>query len=337
MVNKEITLAIDGDILVYRTALAIQQDGYKLEIDGGTHLFTSMLAVKKFLKSKNIALSSVNPIPAKVLKNKYESSAIYMLQKMTNNIKAGVKTQINALGIFNFNLNVLMCIGGPENFRRDIPLFDKYKDRKEEKPIALEFVRELLAKLYSHDISQGVEADDRVSMFGFKGCKDMSFIAVSEDKDSKQTPMWLYIPRKNKLLLCKGFGEYELIVKETIKDGKKKRTYKLEGHGRRWLYYQIVCGDPVDTYNPFKVPKYSDFKFYNIFKDIDNDKDCWSKIYQLFYERYGNTTEYEDWKGIKHKGGVLEILQNYVDVVHMQRWENDRLDVKAILSSYGII
>lgn len=337
--SKIITLAIDADILIYKTALASQQDGFRVVHSSFTETVTSMLAAKRLCKSKGLTITDVTLEPTKVLKKDYLKSAVYILHKMTNNIKYGVTTEIKKISKTPFKLNVIMCVGGPTNFRKDIPLFDKYKDRKDERPLALSEIKELIMTLYPFDLSDGVEADDRVSMYGFKGRKDMSYIAVTEDKDAKQTPMWLYIPRKSQLLNCEGFGEYALQVKQSVHQTtqKVKRTYKMEGHGRRWFYYQVVCGDPVDTYNPFSTPKVSDLKFYNIFKDLKTDKECWEKVFELFHARYGNLKSYTDWTGKKQKGGAVEILQNYVDVVHMQRFTDDRLNVREILSKYGII
>ena len=332
--TKNITLAIDGDILVYKSALASQQVGYNITLKSGTiYPCTSYMVLKRKLKELNLSEEEVTIEEAPVLKNNYLTYCENSIQFMVSTIVKDVRVEIRKVLKEPFKISIKMCIGGPTNFRKDLPLFHKYKDRKGDKPLALKDAAELMQKLYECDVSDGIEADDRVSMFGYSGYKDMSVIAVTEDKDAKQTPMWLFIPRKKELLDCGGFGEIQLNHTVNPKGTKK---YKLEGKGRFWLYYQVVSGDPVDTYCPF-APRVTELKFYNMFKHCQTDEECWSLIYGLFKKHYGHLDSYTDWTGKKQKGGAVEILQNYVDVAHMQRWDNDRLDVHKLLTNYKLI
>lgn len=337
--TKIITLAIDGDILVYRAALAAQQEGFNIVLEDGTTIgCTSMMSVKRRLKELQLEAEKVTIVESVVLKNNHPKLIKDSINFYVSTIIKNVSTEVKKIYKKPFKIYVKMCVGGPTNFRKDIPLFRKYKDRKDERPLALKEAAQIIQEIFECDVSVGIEADDRVSMFGYSGHKDMSVIAVTEDKDAKQTPMWLFIPRKKQLLNCEGFGYIELVTKTSVNKntGVTKKTYKIEGKGRFFLYYQIVCGDVVDTYNPF-TPRITELKFYNLFKDFKTDKECWSKIFQLFVDRYGHLEEYEDWTGEKHKGGAIEILQNYVDIAHMQRWDNDRLEVRKLLTKYELI
>lgn len=98
----------------------------------------------------------------------------------------------------------------------------------------------------------------------------------------------------------------------------------------------VYLGDPVDSYFPFPK-KYSDYKVYNLLKGCKDDKDAWTVLAEEYKLHYGSLTEYTDWTGKTHKGTWVDILQNYVDVVHMRRWENDRVDVKNVLTKYNLI
>ena len=40
---------------------------------------------------------------------------------------------------------------------------------------------------------------------------------------------------------------------------------------------------------------------------------------------------------IEVKGDWIDILQMYVDVVHMRRFDNDRVDVKSVLTKFELI
>jgi hypothetical protein len=187
--------------------------------------------------------------------------------------------------------------------------------------------------MYTTEYSEYEEADDLISKYQYEGRKDQSVIVVTEDKDAKQTPGWLYNPRKETLTDCNGLGHIELITKIST-SGKK--SYKLEGHGRLWFYSQCVLGDKIDSYHPF--PKvYTDYKVYNLLKDCKDDKEAWTVLAAEYKIHYDSISEWTDWQGITHKGTWVDILQTYVDVVHMRRWDLDRIDAKNVLIKYELL
>jgi hypothetical protein len=237
-----------------------------------------------------------------------------------NHLSAAKAIMISKVNKFKKATNcdtVLIVMGGPTNFRNDLPLFEKYKNRDGAfRPSCLKDVRNLLEQTYNTIYSEGCEADDLISMYQYKGFKTKErIVVVAVDKDAKQTPGLLYNPTSDLLQDCSGFGKIYLKQKAS---GLKK----LDGYGRLFFYYQLVTGDPVDTYNPFpKGSTYTDLKFYNMFKDFTTDKECWSKIAELYKDAYGHLTEWTDWRGEVVKGTWQDILQCYVDVVHMRRFE----------------
>lgn len=228
---------------------------------------------------------------------------------------------------------VIIAMGGPTNFRDRLALFQKYKDRPpSNKPLKLKDVRALIIETYHCVISDDCEADDIIAMYQFKGREDGSYIVCTEDKDAKQTPGYTFNPRTEEIRCCSGFGKIDLITKISASN---KKTYKIDGYGRCFFYYQVVCGDPVDTYHPF--PKViSPYRFYNEFKDITTDKEAWVYVANLYKQHYADVKSWIDWQGTEHVGTWVDILQVYVDVVHMFRNANDRLDVKKILNQYDI-
>lgn len=159
---------------------------------------------------------------------------------------------------------------------------------------------------------------------------------MTEDKDAKQTPGYIFNPRTEEIRFCSGFGKIELITKLSASGSK---TYKIDGIGRAFFYYQVVVGDPVDTYHPF--PKIiSAYRFFNEFKEITSDKDAWLYVITKYKENYFGITEWVDFKGEIHKGSWIDILQAYVDVVHMRRWftpKIDRIDVRAVLKKMELL
>lgn len=210
----------------------------------------------------------------------------------------------------------------------------KYKDRKNVvRPKALSDIREAVPLWFNVEFSDNNEADDVISQYQYLGHKTgQRIIAATEDKDALQTSGLLYNLRSKELINCSGFGYIHLVTKET---GTKK-IRKLKGYGRLFLYYQILCGDKVDTYNPF--PKQmTDLQFYNLFENVKTDEEAWTLIAQKYKEHYEHITEWVTWTGDVHKGTWVDLLQCYCDVAHMQRWEGDRLNVKNVLKKYNLI
>ena len=193
-------------------------------------------------------------------------------------------------------------------------------------------MRTLVENRFKCIFSDDCEADDLLSQLQYKGRLDKSYIACTVDKDAKQTPGWLYNPLKESLKDCTGFGNIELVTKVSPKGVRK---YSIDGKGRCFFYYQVVCGDPVDTYCAF-TKALTPLKFYNEFSEIKNDKDAWIYVVSKYKEVFNDVKEYVDFKGETHKGTWLDILQNYVDVVHMRRFENDRIIVKDVLKKLEV-
>lgn len=231
--------------------------------------------------------------------------------------------------------DVLIVIGGPTNFRTRLPLlYSCYKDRKDNyRPPNLKGVRDLLITLYPYQFSDDCEADDLIGHYQYLGRNDMSYIVVTEDKDAVQTPGFILNPRTEEIIDCNGFGELNLITKVS---SSGSNSYKVKGRGRKFLYYQLIHGDPVvDSYRPFEKG-YSDLKTHRLLENCNDDKACWEVIVDTYKLHFGNITEWTTWDGLVIQGTWIDILQVYFDVAFMQRWEGDRPLVKDILKSLDI-
>lgn len=165
--------------------------------------------------------------------------------------------------------------------------------------------------------------------------KPGSYVICTEDKDAKQTPGFMFNPKTKEVRDCTGFGEIRLKTKITASGNK---SYKIDGEGRCFFYYQICVGDPVDNYKPFSRVM-TPYKFYNEFKEIKSDKEAWEYVVSKYKEQYIDIKEWTTWDGQIIQGTWVDILQTYVDVVHMIRWFSptiDRIDVKQVLKKFNI-
>lgn len=326
MTDKFNTIVIDGDYLVYLCSFVTQSNKFTYFDADGDEIVTrkTVTACKKYIEDKGYDYESCTRDKVTTVHKNWESIAKNTAINKVNKWKKAVGAS-----------RVIIALGGPTNFRDRLPLFTKYKDRDASaKPIKLKEVRKIIESNFSCVFSDDCEADDIISAYQYKGHKDKSYIVCTEDKDAKQTPGYMYNPRTEEIRCCTGFGELELKTKVSPSGNK---TYKIDGYGRSFFYYQVICGDPVDTYKAFSRVM-TPLAFYNSFKDIKTDKEAWSFVANLYKEAYGDLTEWNA-NGVIVKGTWIDILQAYVDVVHMRRWLKpiDRLIVRDILKQYKII
>jgi hypothetical protein len=248
-------------------------------------------------------------------------------------------------------------IGGTDNFRDKIPLpmshtvtvgkwagtatlGGAYKGKREDtlRPVQLKELRSYMISELAAGVINGMEVDDKQSMRAYEGFKsETRIIQVTEDKDALACSGWLFNPAKTtKPVFIQGFGELH-------KDGKG-----IKGTGRKWLYFQALYGDKVDCYHPsdlYKIQMDKDGKSvtfgevaaYNILKDATNDKEALTALYNQYKSWYPEPVVYMDHAGILQKKDAIEIAQMYFDCAHMRRWEDDRIDVRALLDKLGII
>lgn len=238
-----------------------------------------------------------------------------------------------------------VVISGEDNFRKDLPLPTRYKDSRKDttKPLQLAECKEYLLRVHSAEVSEGVEADDVLVGYANQGYKDKRYVVqASIDKDAKHGPGWLFDwTTMEEPELIEGYGSLELIIKETGKkkaDGSDVVTKSVKGKGRAFLWYQILFGDPADSYKPCELAKvkFGEIGAYDLLKHAKTDKEALEAIVTKYKLWYPEPTTYRDWNNVLHTKDWLEIMQMYTDCAFMRRWEGDRLDVKAVLDKLNI-
>ncbi len=248
-------------------------------------------------------------------------------------------------------------IGGENNFRDTIELpmthvatvgkwagqsklGGKYKENREDtiRPLQLRELRAFMISELGAIVINGMEVDDKSSIRAYEGFKsETKIIQVTEDKDALQCSGWLWNPQKMiKPVLIKGFGELH-------KEGKG-----IKGTGRMWLYYQALYGDSVDNYHGCDLWKiaqdkagksvtFGEVAAYNILKDAKGDKEALQAVYNQYKAWYPEPVTYMDHHGVMVTKDALQIMQMYFDCAHMRRWEDDRIDVAAMLDKLGVV
>ena len=324
-------LVIDGDWLAYKVAAILEKKEVRIFDTDGAFVNN----YKNKTEYKNCATYNPNfeiKDSQKLIKS-YQSTMDYRLRVL-------VKTFLDATGC----TEVLIAMGGPDNFRDLLDLPEKYKGNRDGtiRPLALKETRDRVCEIFPYVVAVGEEADDIISKYQYTYSKNRSerIVVCTLDKDARGTPGLLYNPDKNTLVDIDGLGFLKLT--------KGSSGYKLYGEGRKWFYSQLLTGDKADDYYPCdiykqitnnssKSPLITDLKCFNLLKDCTSDKECWQAIVTVYKGWYENISAWKDWQGNEVKGDWIDILQMYVDVVHMRRFDNDRVDVKSVLTKFELI
>lgn len=123
---------------------------------------------------------------------------------------------------------VIVCLSCPssENWRKDI--LPTYKDNRSgvDRPVHLGAVKDYMEANWPSYRRPRLEADDIMGILQTRGdWKGMETIIVSEDKDMKTVPGWLFNPAKD-----------------------TKARFISPEEAARWHLYQTIVGDSTDGY-----------------------------------------------------------------------------------------
>lgn len=327
---EESVLVIDADWLAFKIASVLETKSVQV-YDGD--VFIKKFKNRTEFKKSALFDPSFEVKDCQVLKKNYQDTMVYLIQDL-------VKRYLNRTGCEK----AVMALGGKLNFRNDLPLIQKYKGNRDGlmKPLSLYEVRDKLSEMYETLFSEDEEADDILSKFQFLSTqkKKQRIVVCTLDKDARGTPGILFNPDKDTIVTIEGLGFLELV--------KGSKTYKMYGEGRKWFYYQLIHGDSADHYYPCdlykkligntsKSPIMTDLKCFNLLSHCKTDAECLEAIANLFRDWYKDINQWVDWSGKTVEGSWLDLLQCYVDVVHMRRWDNDRVDIKILLKKFGLL
>lgn len=324
-------LVIDGDWLAFKVAAVLEKKEVRVYTSQGEYV--KNFKTRTAFKNSAMYDETFEIKDSQELKKGYEATMKFLLQDLVKNFLAATKCN-----------KVLIALGGEGNFRTLLNLPQKYKGNRDGgiRPLALGETRDMLPQLFPTVYSENEEADDILSKYQFMSTQNPEepIVVCTLDKDARGTPGALYNPDKNTLVNIQGLGFLTI--------DKSANGYKLYGEGRKWFYSQILTGDKADNYFPCdiykqrtgnnsKSPLITALKCYNMLDKCETDAECLKVIRDTFYDWYSGVTSWTNWKGIEVKGDWLDILQMYVDCVHMRRYDDDRINMKELLSKFGLL
>ena len=181
-------IVVDADVLCYRVGFATQKNVYSLELSGECNGEIYVGSDKRLVNRITAGLSFSDFHLSEVLRVEPLLSALLTVDKILEGYKELFQAE-----------NVSLFLTGEGNYRDDIAVTKPYKGtRKQEKPVHYQAIKDHLIKKHGAVVVEGAEADDELSMAMWKDPNDT--VAISIDKDAKNTPGWLYNPNKDELL-----------------------------------------------------------------------------------------------------------------------------------------
>jgi hypothetical protein len=307
---------IDGDIIAYRCAAASEQrtiqamhkvTGEVRDAKTRTEFKLSLKDPNEFFEWDIIDVQTPEPV----------EYCFHSINSMIKTITEACDTNQNKL-----------VLGGKTNFRLDIPLPTQYKANRVEtlRPKLLLTAREYIKHKLKAEVSEGIEADDVLSIYAYEGFKTgKKIVQCSLDKDSMQCEGWVYNwNTMQSPFLVKGFGKLSYDKKEGCK-----------GYGRIWLLAQSLMGDAADGYKPVELAnkKFGDVGCYKVLGECKNDKEAVLAVYNQYKEWYPESVTYKAWNGKEYTKDAVDIWEMYFDCARMLRKrEGDIVHVQDILN-----
>lgn len=309
-------VVVDGDLISYKASAASETRTILVtnKDTGKTKEFANRTAFKDWGKEecKDISMYSIEDVQT---------------PEPLENCLHTVKMMLQGIHEASGCKDMKVVVQGEGNFRDSLLLPTKYKSNRAEnqKPIHLTEARNYLLGKYKAEQAHGQESDDVLASYAYEGYKTKQrIVQATIDKDANQCAGWLLNWDKMKEpQFISGLGSI-------TKDGK--------GFGRKFLYYQMVVGDPSDCYKPTELTKfkYGAASAFKDFGELNTDKECWEKMKKLYQSWYPDDFTYIAWSGEEVEGSWLQMMQLYADCAHMKRFEGDRLDVKNTLDKMGL-
>lgn len=322
--GKKTILIVDGDLIAYRMAAVCDKRWIDVKYchSNETKRFDNRTELKAFLKKEDLDQNL----------NNYTITDGVDTQDATVAFKL-VKNRIEALEEVCWADKTEIYLGEGKVFRHDLELPEAYKGNREDlvKPTHFHAVRAYMQKVLGARMVKGIETDDQITIRAYEElAKGNIPVVATIDKDAYQCQDvmimdWLNDPIK---------------VEKIPKVGKLRKIPKIgiKGTGLKFLAYQVLAGDPVDTYKPYFLSKvsYGPTKAYDVLKDLDSEKEILQKVIQQYKMLYPEATTYIDVHGNQQTKDWKAILEMYWKCAYMKRSKDDPSSVYEFFKSKGV-
>lgn len=173
----------------------------------------------------------------------------------------------------------IVVLGEGESFRTRLCKMNNYKGSRatQQRPVLLSKVRGIIANHFdSVLVNDGREGDDALVQIALRD--RVGSIILSDDKDFFGCPTLNARVEGGLVVNGKQLGELD------------RQPSGVKGYGRKFFYFQLLYGDPVDEYRPFKHSKhlklYGDVGVYKDLSPIKTDRECIDFVVEKYQKAY---------------------------------------------------
>jgi hypothetical protein len=318
------TVAIDGDILVYRAACVAQHTYYDIYEDG--ELIETMDYAKEatgYVKDeseffmKDTTLYEIRPR----LEFFSEEDAIqaydYQLAAISKKLKAK---------------NYKTYLTGKGNYRIDLATVLKYKgERSPEKPYWFYTVR-AHAESLGAIVVDGAEADDACSVVAYRGFlaneTSPTTVCVSIDKDLRNTPGFHFNPDKDE--------EPVLITRDDANRSFYQQLLKGDKQVDNIPGCQGLSKAVATKYGVRKIATIGEKGAEALLADCTTELELYERCHEVYLSWYRDqegwddetlTYQYRSWDEKDYERTIEEVIYEQANLLHMQRVKGDRWEI----------
>lgn len=317
------TVAIDGDILVYRAAAVGQHTYYDIYEDGELiETFEYSKEAKGYLDDQSEFFMCDTTL--------YEIRPRLEYFELDEAIKA-FDMQIKAIHKTLKANKYKIYLTGKGNYRENIATILKYKGNREgvDKPYWFYNVRDYAVKEHGAIVVNGVEADDCCSVVTYRGFlenpKNPTTVCASVDKDLKNTPgLHFNLDSSDTPELISELDAARNFYQQLLKGDKT--TDNIPG-------CQGLSKKIAEKYKVRKIRTIGDKGAENLLIDCQTPLDMYlrcKEVYSAWYsEQEGwddetQTYQYKGWNGEDYEKTIDELIKEQADLLWMERSKGDR-------------
>ena len=330
------TVAIDGDILVYRAASVGQHVYYDIyEDEELVDTFEYHKEAKGYLKDQSeffmVDTTLYEIRPRTVFFEEKEALAAFDMQMkaLKNNLKAD---------------KYKLYLTGKGNYREEVATVLKYKGNREhtEKPYWFYNVRDYAIKKYGAIVVDGNEADDACSVIAYRGYlanpQNPTTVCASVDKDLRNTPGYHYHLDKD--------DEPQLVTLEEANRGFYQQLLKGDKTVDNIPGCQGLSKAIANKYGVRKIATIGDKGAESLLEDCVSERELYERCYEIYHAWYSEqkwddktqtgwdeeteTYHYKGWNEVRYERTIDEIIKEQADLLWMQRMKGDRWEIPSV-------
>ena len=310
--SKQRILIIDGDLVAYRSAAAIEKRTIIAEHikSSRTKSFNTRTELKDLLKSKGLVYNKDDYKITDVQTPEDISFALHIVKNLVKQLEATAGSDRTEI-----------YIGSGETFRHRLPLPTPYKNNRSEglRPVHLKAARDYLMNNYNCSYIKDIETDDAITIRAYEEkAKGNVPILASTDKDAQGTQGVL-------VLNWMKDSEFEGLKEIPIVGSLWKDKTQYKGNGLKFLALQVISGDSADTYCGYELSevKYGPAKALKALESAGTEQEVLRVVIDEFKRLYPSPVTYTSVHGEIITSDWNDLLCMYWKLAYMKRSWND--------------